>query len=148
MHETALFWSLLNKTVWKLKLWKWYKVYWPFQSKEWFASNFSLHCYPWIKHSGDQSKGNHHQLRRLLIVKLILLVSSLSAPHKYLENSMENINSELKKATKNDFPKILSRTTSSTLLLPRSHQWFSLHLPFNSYDVCVENLILDHLIIS
>ena len=39
--------------------------------------NFFLQDHPWIKPQGDKNKGNDHQLKKLLIVKQILLVSTL-----------------------------------------------------------------------
>ena len=37
----------------------------------------SLQYHPWIKHWGHENKGNDHQVKQLLIIKQILLVSSL-----------------------------------------------------------------------
>ena len=34
-------------------------------------------CHPWIIHSGHKKKGNDHQLKKLLIVKQVLLASTL-----------------------------------------------------------------------
>ena len=45
--------------------------------KEWLAPNFSLQYHPRIPHLGYESKGNDCQLKKLLIVKQILLVSTL-----------------------------------------------------------------------
>ena len=45
--------------------------------KDWPSSNFSLQYHPWITHEGDENKRNDHQLRKLLIVWQILLVSAL-----------------------------------------------------------------------
>ena len=39
-------------------------------------ANFSLQHHPWIKHKGHENKVNDHQLKKLLIVKQILLVST------------------------------------------------------------------------
>ena len=52
-------------------------MYQPFNPQEWLASNFSLPYHPWIKHEGHESKGSDHQLKKLLIVRQILLVSTL-----------------------------------------------------------------------
>ena len=41
------------------------------------ASNFSLQYLPWITQQGHKNKGNDQQLKMLLIVKQILLVSTL-----------------------------------------------------------------------
>ena len=41
------------------------------------ASGFSLQYHPWITHKGHENKGNDHQQEKLLIVKWILLVSSI-----------------------------------------------------------------------
>ena len=49
----------------------------PLNPLEWLASNFSLQDYPWITQPGHENKGNDHQLKKLLIVKQILLVSTL-----------------------------------------------------------------------
>ena len=49
---------------------------WPERQSEWLASNFSLQYHPWIKRQGLENKGNDHQLKKLLIIELILLVST------------------------------------------------------------------------
>ena len=41
------------------------------------ASNFSLHYQHWIIHQDHENKGNDHQIKKLLIVKQILPVSTL-----------------------------------------------------------------------
>ena len=43
---------------------------------EWLASNFSLKYHPWIKHYGHENKRNDLQLKKLVIFKQILLVST------------------------------------------------------------------------
>ena len=43
--------------------------------KEWQASNFSLQYHPWIKHGSHENRLDDHQLKQLLIVHQILLVS-------------------------------------------------------------------------
>ena len=48
----------------------------PFGSQEWPASNFSLQYHLWIKYYGHWNNGNDHQLKKLLIVKQILLIST------------------------------------------------------------------------
>ena len=48
-----------------------------FNPQEWLATNFSLQYHPWIKHEGHKNRGNDHQLKKLLIVEHILLVSIL-----------------------------------------------------------------------
>ena len=50
---------------------------WPFNPWEWPASNFSFQYQPWIKHLGHENKGNDNQLKNLLIVRQILLASTL-----------------------------------------------------------------------
>ena len=47
----------------------------PFSPQEWLASNFSLLHQLWIKNVGHENGGGDHQLKQLLIVKQILLVS-------------------------------------------------------------------------
>ena len=47
---------------------------------------------PWITNESQKNKGNDHQLKRVLIVKKI---SSWYHPRKCIENSMENINSNV-----------------------------------------------------
>ena len=47
----------------------------PFSPLEWLASNFSLWYHLWIKHESHEKRGDDHQLKQLLIVKQILLVS-------------------------------------------------------------------------
>ena len=47
----------------------------PFSPQEWLASNFSLWYHLWIKHESHEKRGDDHQLKQLLIVKQILLVS-------------------------------------------------------------------------
>ena len=39
--------------------------------------HFFLKYHPWITHEGHKDKGNDHKLKKLLIVKQILLVSTL-----------------------------------------------------------------------
>ena len=53
-------------------------------------SNFSLQ-YTWNQTLKSQERGNSHQLKQLLIVKEILLVSTLQ---KSIENSMEIMHSD------------------------------------------------------
>ena len=48
-----------------------------FDHKEWVASSFSIQYPPWVTHYGHENKGNDHQLKEFLIVKQILLVSTL-----------------------------------------------------------------------
>ena len=43
---------------------------------EWLASNFSLQYQHWIAHQCHENKGNDHQIKKLLIVRQILLVST------------------------------------------------------------------------
>ena len=43
--------------------------------QEWLASNFSLPYHPWITLESHENRGVDHQLKQLLIVKQILLVS-------------------------------------------------------------------------
>ena len=50
---------------------------WPFNLWEWPASNFSFQYHPWIKHLGHENKGNDNKLKNLLIVRQILLASTL-----------------------------------------------------------------------
>ena len=64
----------------------------PFNPSEWLASNFSSRYHPCITHQGHENKGNNHQLKKLLIVKHILLGMDF---RKYIENSMENINTDV-----------------------------------------------------
>ena len=47
----------------------------PFSPKEWLASNFSLWYHLWIKHESHEKRWVDHQLKQLLIIKQILLVS-------------------------------------------------------------------------
>ena len=47
----------------------------PFSPQECLASNFSLWSHLWIKHESHEKRGDDHQLKQLLIVKQILLVS-------------------------------------------------------------------------
>ena len=49
----------------------------PFNLQEWLASKYSLQNHPWIKHEGHENKGIDHQPKKLLIVKQMLLVSSM-----------------------------------------------------------------------
>ena len=51
---------------------------WPFNPYEWLASYFSSQCLCWIRHYGHENKGNDHQLKRLLTVKQILLVNTIT----------------------------------------------------------------------
>ena len=44
-------------------------------TQEWLASSFSLH-HQWITYKCHEIKGNDHQLKKLLIVRRILLVST------------------------------------------------------------------------
>ena len=44
---------------------------------KWPPSNFSLQYHPWIKHQSHENNGNDHQLKELLIIKEILLGSTL-----------------------------------------------------------------------
>ena len=53
---------------------------------------YSLQCHPWITLVGHMSKGNNHQVKNLLNVKQILLVSTLG---KCMENIMENLHTNL-----------------------------------------------------
>ena len=53
---------------------------------------FSLQCRPWITLVGHMSKGNNHQVKNLLNVKQILLVSTLG---KCMQNIMENLHTNL-----------------------------------------------------
>ena len=46
-----------------------------FHPLEWLNSNFSLQYLVWITYKGHKNKGNEDQLKKLLIVKQILLVS-------------------------------------------------------------------------
>ena len=55
---------------------------------KWPASSFSLQYHPWIKHQGHEYQVCDHQLKKFLIVKQILLVSTLG---KFIENSVENM---------------------------------------------------------
>ena len=48
-----------------------------FDHKEWVASNFSIQYCPGVTHYGLENKGNDHQLKEFLIVKQILLSSTL-----------------------------------------------------------------------
>ena len=48
-----------------------------FNPQKWLLYNFFLQYYSWITHKGYENKRNDHQRRKLLIVKLILLVSTL-----------------------------------------------------------------------
>ena len=49
----------------------------PLTPKEWPASNFSQrHHQTWIKHLGYKSRENDNQLKELLIVEQILLIST------------------------------------------------------------------------
>ena len=43
-----------------------------------------------------ENKGNEHQLKEFLIVKQILLVSTLTHLRKCMENSMENIYTDVR----------------------------------------------------
>ena len=47
----------------------------PLSPQEWLASNFSLLHHLWIKNESHENGGGDHQLKQLLIVKQILLVS-------------------------------------------------------------------------
>ena len=47
---------------------------WPLR---WPTFTFSLYYHPWIKHEGQENKGRDHQLKKRLIIKQILLVSTL-----------------------------------------------------------------------
>ena len=49
----------------------------PFNPREWLAPYFSFQYHSWIKHYGYENKGNDNQLKNLLIVKQILLDSTL-----------------------------------------------------------------------
>ena len=49
----------------------------PFNPQEWLAFNFSLQDHPWITLKSHENIRNDHQLKKLLIVKQILLVSTL-----------------------------------------------------------------------
>ena len=49
----------------------------PFDPLEWPESNFSSQYNPWIKHTSHKNKGNDFQQRKLLIVRRILLVSTV-----------------------------------------------------------------------
>ena len=49
----------------------------PLDPLGWRASNFSIQYKPWITHKGKENKGNDLQLKKLLIVIHILLVSAL-----------------------------------------------------------------------
>ena len=44
---------------------------------KWLSSNFSLQYHPWITYLGHENQGNDYQLKKLLIVEQILLVSTL-----------------------------------------------------------------------
>ena len=44
---------------------------------KWLASNFSLQHHIWMTPKGHMNKGNDHQLKSLLILKQILLISTL-----------------------------------------------------------------------
>ena len=59
----------------------------------WLASIFSSQHYPWLKHYSHENKGNDHQLKELLIVIQILLVSVL---WKCIENSMHNMHTDVR----------------------------------------------------
>ena len=61
VHKRTLSKGLNKLTLWSLRL---------------TASNFSFQFHSWIDHEGLKSKGNDHQLKKLLIVKEILLYSS------------------------------------------------------------------------
>ena len=55
-----------------------HKKHWlTFNPWEWQASNFSLQYRHWITHKCHENKGNYHQLKKLLITRQILLVSTL-----------------------------------------------------------------------
>ena len=44
---------------------------------QWFDFIFSLQYHPYIKHEGHKNQGNDHQVKKLLIITLILLFSTL-----------------------------------------------------------------------
>ena len=50
---------------------------WLFNPLEWLASSFSLQKHHGIKHEGQEKTGNDHELKKLLILKQILLASTL-----------------------------------------------------------------------
>ena len=53
------------------------KLWLTFNPWEWQASNFSLQYQHWITHKCQENKSNYHQLKKLLIIRQILLVSTL-----------------------------------------------------------------------
>ena len=55
--------------------------------EKWSAFHFSLQYHHWIKSLSNRNKGNDHQFKKFLTVKLILLVSSIRGCK---ENSVEN----------------------------------------------------------
>ena len=63
----------------------------PLNPEEWLASNFSLHCHPWIKCKGHENVGINSQSKKLLIVKQILFISNM----KCKEESTENMNIDI-----------------------------------------------------
>ena len=60
-----------------LKIPKLIYFYHPYVKFKWLAPNFSIWYHPWMTLQGHKNKGNDHQLKELLIVKQILLVSTL-----------------------------------------------------------------------
>ena len=57
----------------------------------WLAANFSSQYQPWIIHQSHESKGNDHQIYKLLIVTQILLIII----RKCIGNSMENMHTDV-----------------------------------------------------
>ena len=53
------------------------KLCFSFNPFKWPALKFSSHYHTWIKHSGHENEGNDHQQEEVLIVKQILLVSTI-----------------------------------------------------------------------
>ena len=58
---------------------------------EWLASNFSLPHHPCIKFYCHKSGGSDHQPKELLIVKQILLISTLENVKNSIDNTYTDI---------------------------------------------------------
>ena len=56
----------------------------PFDPEEWLTSSFSLQYYGWIKHKAYESKGYDHQIKKALINKQIILISTLGNVYRTL----------------------------------------------------------------
>ena len=81
--KTIYAWSFFAQCfhVWfvllKLSIFRTLKRVKPFNPSEWLASNLSLQYHHWITHWCHENKRNDQQLKKLLIVWQILLVSTL-----------------------------------------------------------------------